>query len=371
MAGAMSTASACDPVTMPPLHLSVRLYDHYESIREVSHYYGLLAIYGLCRTAELVHDNGALLDRCRGILARFPLEINHGEYNFSSYRIGGIPRAYMLWRGHMTDDATQIYVREYAEQLMHSPRSDSGVVLNMHRQMEIARQLIWIDVAMPVTPYLLFAGLAFDQPRWIDEAAIQAFLHYDELLNPDNGLLHQCKNFTGPGRVTDDHWGRGNGWGLIALTELVQYLPPDSPHRAKAEQYFVEHARALLPHQSPRGLWRQEIPLPTAWEESSGTGLILYGYGVGLRLGLLDAASYRLAFDRGIAGLREHCINDDFSVELCCPGCRCPGQGDRQGTVAAYLEDKPPVRDDPHSFAPIMLALTEQARLFGDDKQIP
>ncbi|MFA9480320.1 glycoside hydrolase family 88 protein [Phycisphaerales bacterium AB-hyl4] len=357
------TPSSTNPVTMPPLDLAVALYDHYESIDEVKHYYGLLAIYALARAAELIHDNTALLNRCRNILKRFPLEIKHPNYNFINYRIGGIPRAYMLYRGHMTDEATRIYVHEYAEQLMHSPRSDSGVVLNMRRQNEIARQMVWIDVAMPVTPFLLFAGLTFGQPDWIDEAARQTFLHYDELLNPDNGLLHQCKNFTVPGAVTDDHWGRGNGWGLIALTELVQYLPADSPHRRQAEQYFVDHTRALLPHQSPRGLWRQEIPLPTAWEESSGTGLILYGYGVGLRLGLLPADQFRPAFDRGIAGLRQHAIKADGSIELSCPGCRCPGEGERRGTVAAYVEDKQPYRDEPHGAAPLILALTEEARL--------
>jgi unsaturated rhamnogalacturonyl hydrolase len=119
---------------------------------------------------------------------------------------------------------------------------------------------------------------------------------------------------------------------------------------------------ALLPHQSPRGLWRQEIPLSMAWEESSATGLILYGYGVGLRMGLLDSATYRPVFEKGMAGLREHCINDDFSTELCCPGCLCPGEGERKGTVAAYVEDKQPVRDDGHSFGPLMLALCESAR---------
>lgn len=95
------------------------------------------------------------------------------------------------------------------------------------------KERIWIDVAMAVTPYLLFAGLEFNEKRYIDEAANQAFLMSEEFLDAENGLLHQCKNFTGPGRYSEDHWGRGNGWGYIALTELVQYLPEDSEHRPK------------------------------------------------------------------------------------------------------------------------------------------
>ncbi len=343
---------------MQPLELSVRVFDHYASIADVKHYYGLLAVYALCRTAEMINDGGALLERCRKLLAAFPDGHSHANYNFPSYRIGGIPRAYMLMRGHMTDDTTRRYVEHYAQEMMLAARDRKGLMSNPYCP---PLERVWIDVAMAVTPFLLFAGLASKRQDWIDEAANQALLHYEEFLNPDNGLLHQSRGFVGPGLYSQDHWGRGNGWGYIALTELVQYLPSDSPHHAKAQQYFKALSAAILKHQSPRGLWRQEIPLDSAWEEMSGTGLILYGYGVGMRKGVLDPKTFGPAFDRGIEGLRKHCVNDDFSTELCCPGCLCPGQDERKGTVAAYLEDKQQVRDDPHSFAPLMLALVEQA----------
>jgi len=343
---------------MNPQDTNVGLYNHYESQGQISHYFGLLAIYGLCRTAENIDDGDALLDRCRHILSRFPEQIDHALYNFPSYRIGGIPRAYMLYRGHMTDDLTRRYVLHYAQEMMLASRDDKGLMSNPYQP---AQQKVWIDVAMAVTPYLLFAGLALDRQDFIDEAAKQAFLHYEEFLNPDNGLLHQSRNFNGPGRYSQDHWGRGNGWGYIALAELAQYLPEDSPHRDKAQQYFKDLSNAILPHQSQRGLWRQEIPLKTAWEESSATGLILYGYGVGMRLGLLDIEHFEPVFKKGIAAINQYCINDDYSTQLCCPGCLCPGKGDRQGTIEAYVEDQKPAKNDPHSYGPLMLALTEQA----------
>jgi unsaturated rhamnogalacturonyl hydrolase len=340
--------------TLPPLDLAVKLFDHYESIAEVKHYYGLLAIYALARVAE---KRPALFGRVRQILERFPDEIEHPKYNFPSYRIGGIPRAFMLFRGQMTDDRTRALVREYADEMMTAARDPDGIMSNPWAP---ADNKVWIDVAMAVTPYLLFAGLTFNEPKYIDEAAKQTVLMYDLFLNPANGLLHQAKNFTNPHRlITEDHWGRGNGWGYIALTELVQYLPRSHPRWTAVKQRFVALSEALLPHQSGRGLWRQEVPMPEAWEESSGTGLFLYGFGVGMRLGLLDTDRFGPAFRRGIAAIREHCINDDFSTELCCPGCLAPGTGPNRGTAMAYVTDKQPVRDDGHSFAPLMLALAE------------
>jgi unsaturated rhamnogalacturonyl hydrolase len=349
-------------LTMPATELAFGLYDHYESIAEVFHYYGLLAIFGLIKAAELSPSvkRGSRLERCRAILSGFPGQVTkHSAYNTMSYRIGGIPRAYALYRGHMTDELTRRYVAHYAEEAMLAPRDDLGLVCNPYRPKE---QRVWIDLVMAVTPYLLFAGLACGRSEWVDEAAKQAFGHYKLFLNSDNGLLHQSKGFVGPGLISQDHWGRGNGWGYIALTELVEHLPDGSPHRAEAEKHFVDLSTALLPYQTERGLWRQEIPRADAWEESSGTGLILYGYGMGLRKGLLDPERFVPAFERGIEALRTHCINDDLSTELCCPGCLSPGEGDRKGTPEAYIQDKQPVHDDEHSFGPIMLALTEQAR---------
>ena len=340
------------------LDLSVQLYGHYDEIADIVSYYGVLAIYALIQTAE-ADDDDELLDRCRRILQRYPHEIEHPLYNFPSYRIGGVARAYALYRGHMTDRRTRELVREYAEEMMEAPRDEQSLLTNPHHP---EQNRAWVDVAMAATPYLLFAGLGLSVQAYVEEAARQAFLHYEVFRDPDNGLLHQCRNFPNAPHITPDHWGRGQAWGYLALTELVAHLPEDSPHRSQAEGYFRDLSGALLPHQSSRGLWRQEVPEPTAWEESSGTALILYGFGVGMRIGLLGEVQFADAFDKGIAGLLDHCIEPDGTTHLCCPGCCCPGRGERRGTVVAYIEDKSPVDDDPHGFGPLILALVEAAR---------
>ncbi|NLS79320.1 MAG: glucuronyl hydrolase [Chloroflexi bacterium] len=341
---------------MNPIAMAVKLYDHYESMEEVKHYFGLLAIYGLAQAAEASGD-AATWERCRAILRRFPDQVEHPRYNTASYAIGGIPKAYLLWRGRMPEAEPQ--VRAYAEEAMRAPRDPQGIIKNPYRPDE---NLIWIDLAMAVTPYLLFAGLALDEPRYIDEAVRQTLSMVEVFLDPANGLLHQCRNFTGPGLISTDHWGRGNGWGHIALAELALHLPADSPHRPAAERAFRDHALALLPYQSPGGLWRQELAMPDAWEESSGTALILYGYGIGLRTGLLASSAFRPAFERGIAALNQRCINADFSTELSCPGCLCPGEGSEKGTPEAYVRLRQPTHDEHHSYGPFMLALVEAYR---------
>jgi unsaturated rhamnogalacturonyl hydrolase len=339
-----------------PLYISQKLYEHYEHIEEVKHYYGVLAIYGLLITAETKEDV-LLLEKGKRILERFPDQIDHPHYNFPSYTIGGIPKAYALMKGYMPEAAVQ--VREYAEEMMTASRDGKGIMSNPYMP---EKELIWIDVATATTLYLLFAGLALKESRYIDEAAKQTFLMYEEFLNPANGLLHQCKNFVGPGRYSEDHWSRGNGWGYLPLAELVQHLPADSGHRPKAEAYFRQLSAALLPHQTGRGLWRQEIPFEFSYEETSGSALFAYGMGIGIRAGLLDREVYGPVFRKAVEGLNKHGINPDFSTERSCPGCLCPGEGDEKGTVKAYVTLMLPHRDEHHSFGPLMLALTEAYR---------
>lgn len=343
---------------MEPLTIAVGLYDHYESHQEVKHYYGLLAIYALARAADAGADE-ALFDRCEKILRRFPDDIEHPPYNFPSYTIGGIPLAFLVSTGRMAD--RREILREYADEMMSAPRDPNGIV-TMPRQPDA--NLIWIDAAMATTPFLMYAGAALEAPEYLEEAYRQATLMYDEFLDSANGLLHQCKNFVGPGKYSQDHWSRGNGWGYLALAELVRNLPTDSPLYPDARRRFVALSAALIPHQSESGLWRQEIPLTSSYEESSGTGLILYGIGVGLRHGLLDEQEYLPVFRKGITGLVERAVNPDFSTEHSCPGCLCPGEGSEKGTVDAYVNLRIPYRDEPHSFGPIMLALAE-AHLHG------
>lgn len=84
--------------------------------------------------------------------------------------------------------------------------------------------------------------------------------------------------------------------------------------------------------------------------------------GIGLRSGLLERGTYSTAFTRGLGGLLRYCVNGDFSTELSCPGCQCPGEGAAKGSVQAYITEKQPVHDEHHSFGAFMPALVEAYR---------
>lgn len=342
------------------LELAGKLLKRYETQHEsVRHYYGLLAYYGLAQAA-VAGDNREYLQKCKEYLAQYPDHFEHPPYNFESYRVGGNGKAWLCFKGAAPEWEEEI--REYAEITYHAPADPNGI---MCRPQDAGKAVarIWIDVVTCTTPFMLYAGLALKEEKYVDFAADQCFKMYELFLDETCGLLHQGKGFlANPKRISQDHWSRGNGWGLVGLAELVRYLPKDSKHREKAETYFVDMIDSLLPYQTTKGMWRQEIIEPLAWEESSGTGLILYCMGIGMRTGLLKGDAYRNAFEKGIQALGTYCLTDDFATWRSCPGCLCPGEGDEKGTVKAYLTEKIPQKDEVHSYGCMMLAFTEAYR---------
>lgn len=348
--------------------ISKNLFYKFVGDAEVGHeivdYPGILALFAALKTAENTDDT-ELKERVLGYIREFPESTKNKQYNFMSYKIGGIAAAYAFYKGYIPE--WEPYIREYAEEAMNAPRDFEGLMKSPHIK---SREQIWIDTIMAETPFLLYSGIALNEPRYIDEAVKQAIGHYDALYDPETGLVHQCRNFVADGTITDDHWGRGNGWGFIALTELVAHLPKDHKDRRKVELYFSRHAYALRKYQSKHGLWRQEIPCEYAYEESSGTGLILYGLSVGMQFGLLDKNSYMECVQKGLNGLFTFAINEDFSTERCCRGMCCPGFGEDKGTVMAYIQTMPR-KNDAHSFGTMMLSFEEASKLgINESKRI-
>ena len=335
--------------------LTKSLLERYESQHEkIDGYFGLLAYFGLSQAAVAANDE-ACLKKCKEYLARYPHNFDHCYYNFEAYRVGGNAKAWLYFKGLAPEWEEEI--REYAELTLKAPVDENGILCHPE---DPARGKIWIDTISGITPFMLYAGLKLNEEKYIDFAAEQCFKLYEVFLDQTCGLLHQARGFmANPKRMSHDHWSRGNGWCMIGLAEMVRYLPVDSKHREKAVTYFRDLVDALLPYQTKKGLWRQEIIEPLAWEESSGTALILYGMGVGIRKGLLTDVVYREAFETGIKGLGIYCLTEDFATYRSCPGCLCPGEGAEHGTIQAYLTVKTPQKDEVHSYGCLMLAFAE------------
>lgn len=341
---------------MNTLLISQKLYEKYESTQKVQSYPGLLAIWALAETA-VESGNSELLNKSRELLSLYPHKIKHPFYNFDVYRVGGNGKAWLLYKGLFCEEEEN--VREYADITLNANVDEEGIVCLKKED----RNLTWIDIAHCITPFMLYAGLYFDEDKYIDFGAEQTFKMYERFLDKTCGLLHQTKGFLeNPELISRDHWGRGNGWGYFSLAILVRDLPKDSKHRFKAEKYFKDMSHALIKYQNKHGVWRQDIDCEYAWDECSATAFFAFGIGVGLRLGLLEKDVFEEPFKRAVKEISDRFIDEDFSTKMCCGGCLCPGDGEDKGTAKAYVTEQYPQINDHHSFAPIMFAMIEAYR---------
>lgn len=341
------------------LDVAYNVFCHFEQIGEVKHYPGLVALYGLAQLAKTTM-NPMIVQKAQHLLRRYPDHIDHPRYNFESYRVGGNGRAYLVANG--LDDEGKDVLRKYAEITLQAPVDRNGIQC-MPAPERLPLEQVWIDVVTATTPFMVMCGAALNEPRYTDYGIDQCFKMYDLFEDPENHLLHQARGFMEDvSAISQDHWSRGNGWGIIGLADILQYLPKTDPRWQEAAARLHRHAEALKKYQTARGLWQQSIACDLAWEESSGTGLIAYSLGVGIRVGALEPEAFFPVLQKAVQGLADFCLHDDFSTELSCHGCLCPGKGAEKGTIKAYLCDVRAYRNEPHSFGPIMLAMIEAHR---------
>jgi unsaturated rhamnogalacturonyl hydrolase len=331
--------------------IALRAFYKHASLHRFEHYTGILSLHGLARLAVRT-GTPVYFEKARMQLLPFCEGRMTWKSNFPLYFCGGSASAYLHYKGHLPEARDSILRR--AEEQDRQPRDPEGLFSHPNETPDH----IWIDTIFAVTPFYLYAGLAFERAEWIDEAVSQTLGHLRILRNPETGLIHQCRGFVGPGELSQDHWSRGNGWALHSLAALVLDLPASHPQRKAVEVAFLDLCAAALRTQAPEGLWRQEMTEPRAYIETSGSMLIAQAFGAGVESGLLGD-EYRTALVRALREALNYMMPDG-SIFHCCQGCLCPFDGSK----VAYLAQSP-ILNDHHAFGPYIHAFEQAIPVFS------
>lgn len=222
---------------------------------------------------------------------------------------------------------------------------------------EYSADTLWADDLYMSAPFLSrYAGITGDQ-RYLDDAASQ-FLHYRRYLYmEDRGVMSHVYDFK-YGKATRIPWGRGNGWTLFSLSELLERLPLAHLDRPALLAFFRELCTGIAARQGESGLWRQVLTDPEAYEEASCTAMFAYAFARGVRFGWLeDAAHYTDAALRAWQGLAAKAIDRQGNVHGVCSGSRY------SFTESYYKYDLLTVVNDNHGIGIMMLAGVEICRL--------
>ena len=343
-------------------------WERHRAIHPMNEYSSILSLHGMARLA-LITDDHRMMSEIKDILKPF-VEGNvarvGGIYGEHVYRFGGNASAFLAARG-LWPEARDVLERQAEKLLKLQPRDKRGIFdMPGGNWQDKSRGFLWIDTVFGVCPFLIWTGKMCGRNDFITEGCFQMLSHYEILFDQNLKLYHQAINFGNPpDSLTPAHWSRGNGWAAIALAEMAYELPDGHEHQKRIRQAYLELMEGCAAHFDEHGMLHQAMEDHSTDPESSGTALVLYAIGRGLKNGLLDSDKYRTIFLRGLKGLLLH-ISIDGSVYNCCPGCCAPGNG----TVEDYAAHSWKLNDH-HAFGPVILAFGQAQQLSNVDKIPP
>lgn len=318
---------------------------------DMSLYPGSLLMQGMSELAVLQKD-GKLLGRTIALFNDYRTQKIKAQGSFISYQVGGTGAAYLDFLNKTDQLSGQ--VKDGAERMYKSQKRTSDGLMTAPWLKDSLDQVM-IDCAFAVTPFLLYAGLKYNNRAYVDLAIHQTVRMFDIFKDP-NGLIHQARGFQGLNTITKDNWSRGNGWGSFALASLMRDLPDTHPRKKEVNRIAKNFFEAVLKHQNEEGLWNQEMTDHTSYVETSGSGLLLFGIGIAIEKKVIDK-SFLPQFIKGLRGYTSY-IGEDGSVSHATIGCLSPGQGTKQDYIKRMWEF-----NDPHSFGPAVLAFTQAAKM--------
>ena len=117
---------------------------------------------------------------------------------------------------------------------------------------------------------------------------------YDYLYDKEEGLFYRDHRYFNMKEANGAKvfWGRGNGWVLGGLVEILRTLPAkDKKYRPFYQNLFVSLCQTIAPLQGSDGYWHASLYDPNSYPspETSCSGFFVYALAYGVNEGLLPA----------------------------------------------------------------------------------
>jgi unsaturated rhamnogalacturonyl hydrolase len=209
---------------------------------------------------------------------------------------------------------------------------------------------LWLDDLYMSVPALAQMGALTGDRRYFDDAVKQILQFSERMFVKETGLYrHGWIQEMSPHPAF--HWGRANGWAVVAMAELLSVLPEDHPGRAAVIAQFQAHARGLAATQSGAGLWHQLLDRNDSYLETSASAMFTYAIARGINRGWLDPLAYGPMVSLGWNAVVKQ-VNAQGQVENTCVGTG-------MGFDPAFYYYRPVSVYAAHGYGPVLLAGAE------------
>ncbi len=210
------------------------------------------------------------------------------------------------------------YVAEFIEHGMS--RLPDGTFYRKEQMHHFHNGTMWADdlyMSVPfLTRYYKFTG----DIKYANDAAEQFFGFKKRLFMPEQQIMSHVYDFKYDS-MTGVPWGRGNGWVVFSMTELLAELPDDHPRKGDLIEFLNTLCEGYLKLQDPDGMWHQVITDWESYPETSCTSMYIYAFSRGVRNGWLkDPEKYVKAVYKGWEAIVKTSVDRDGNVYGVCRG---------------------------------------------------
>lgn len=292
------------------------------------------------------------------------------NYRLNDYNLDQIrPGVNMLELYKRTgDEKYKRAIETLVSQLEDQPRTHSGGFWHKKRY----PNQMWLDGIYMASPFMARYAHDFNQPKFYDEVAFQIQEIYKHTNDKKTGLVYHAwdesrkQRWCNPETGQSKHfWSRATGWYMMAMVDVLDYLPENHPEREKIITILQQLSSALLKVQDEKtGLWYQVLDQGGRegnYLEASGSAMFIYAFAKGAKKRYLDKSYLKIA-SSAFDSLVKHLVNtgnDGMPVLTnICGACGLGGNPYREGDYNYYISEKK-VDDDPKGVAPLILAAIE------------
>ncbi len=213
---------------------------------------------------------------------------------------------------------------------------------------------VWGDDLYMSVPFLARMGKLTGEQKYFEEAIKQVTLFNKYLWDQQTNLFFHC--------WYDDikqngvaHWGRCNGWILMAQVELLEQLPINHPKRKELIKLLTKQIIGLSRYQDASGLWHQLIDKENTYLETSSSAMFTYAIAKAINNNWLDSR-YAYVAIKGWEGLSNNILSDGQVEGIC--------MGTGIYTSTNYYANRPTILNDIHGLGAILLGGSEVMKLY-------
>lgn len=266
---------------------------------------------------------------------------------------GAMAGAFM--RAQMADSTLNLSeaIERYWTVVEESPIRLADGTIARHRPHHNA---VWLDDMFMALPSMATRSQYASDPKQLDRAADIAAGFFKRMWMPEKKIFRHGY-VEGAQFEPSFAWGRANGWAILTMSQLLDYLPADHPRRAEILEKFRDHAAGLAALQGIDGFWHQILDRPETYDETSATAIFAYCLAHGVNEGWLDAVTFAPVAQLAWEAVATK-INAKGEVEDVCVGTG-------MGFDPAYYAYRPVSVKAAHGYGPAIWAGSEIYKLIN------